>query len=134
MRTLTLYMLAFLLLSASCKKNQTECYTLDQLPEELVGQWDMVSSFNPWTNETTTPAQSGQYETLVFMNNDSVRITNNYQTVTTAYQLVVASTSPLVYNLEYGSYTTSNIRFNCDKLVIDDTPVDGPRKEYKKVD
>ncbi len=121
MRSL-LFILTLSIALASCKKDSNPCDDTQSLQTRIQGTWELKEIFNPWTNESRPPSQT-EVQTLIFA--DSLTAINFNNTTVSAYQI---NNDNLISNGASG-----NITINCNTLVIDDTPVDGPRSTYSRV-
>lgn len=122
--------------STSCKKeDKAHCNVNDGPAEMIVGTWELESTFNPWTNETTDPDDEG-YSVVIsylsdgtFIHDDSRETgveTGTYQVITD--RTVSCTANECIYLFDQGtSYTIT-----CDQLIYDSTPVDGPRNVYTR--
>lgn len=121
----------------SCSKEvnskPVDCSEADA--EQLVaGSWKLYTIFNPLTNETVLTKNTGEEEIITFNVNNSYKLVNNDGNEDAG--------TWKVDNLEPGFCDGVDIciseqqdlgwYIDCDELVYDLTPVDGPRKTYKR--
>jgi hypothetical protein len=106
----------------SCKKDKAICDDSRTLQERIQGSWELTETFNPWTNESTAPTTE-QQQILAF--GDSLTLLDYQNTITVSYEITNAWL--------YSNGASGQVTIDCNTLVIDNTPVDGPRKTYSRV-
>lgn len=121
MRSL-LFILTLSIALISCKKESSPCDDTQPLQTRIQGTWELTQTFNPWTNESRPPTAT-ERQTLIFT--DSLTVINHDNTMVFDYQL---NNNWLVSNGVSGAVT-----IDCNVMVIDNTPVDGPRNTYSRV-
>lgn len=121
MRSLIL-LLSLSIALISCKKDSKTCDDTQPLQTRIEGTWELTQIYNPWTNTSHAPSAT-ETQTLIFA--DSLTVINHDNTVVVDYQL---NNDMLVSNGASGQVT-----IDCNTLVIDNTPVDGPRNTYSRV-
>lgn len=127
--TLRKFLLPFLLVfllgpSLACDDDATRSDSRSE--DEIVGQWAWLSSYNPWTDTTTTPADVGYSETLVLGEDGVYTVLRRGQLERTGSYTVDWDADPVVVSLQF---TLFELRGN--DLIHDSTPVDGPRIIYR---
>lgn len=124
--------LIVLLMSLSfvaCKKDnkgdKTNCGATNT--EKITGTWTLTEAFNPWTQQDES-ATAGVYKELEFQASGTLimRDTDNNDTANETWELNADNPNELI-TVAGGWYSYS---VNCDSLILDSTPVDGPRYSY----
>lgn len=121
MRSLV-FILTLSIALVSCKKDSNPCDDTQPLQTRIEGTWELTDIFNPWTNESHPPTAT-ERQTLIFA--DSLTVINYDNTVVVAYQF---NNENLISNGVSGMVT-----IDCNTMIIDNTPVDGPRNTYNRV-
>lgn len=121
MRSL-LFILTLSIALFSCNKEKNLCDDHKSLQTRIQGTWELNDIFNPWTQTSQAPTPA-QRQTLTF--DDSLTVVGADTTTVTAYQI---NDEQLISNGASGTIT-----IDCNTLVIDNTPVDGPRNTYNRV-
>lgn len=121
MRSL-LFMLTLSVALFSCDKESSPCDDTQTLETRIQGAWELTDIFNPWTQTSQAPTPA-QRQTLTF--GDSLTIIGADTTTVSAYQI---TDDQLISNGASGT-----VSIDCNILVIDNTPVDGPRNTYSRV-
>lgn len=106
----------------SCQKDKNNCDDSRPLQERLQGSWELKAIFNPWTQASHTPTTE-ERQILAF--GDSLSVLGHETDTLVAYTI----TDGWLYS--YG--VNGAVTIDCNTLIIDNTPVDGPRYTYSRI-
>ncbi len=121
MRSL-LFILTLSVALVSCDKESSPCDDTQTLQTRIEGTWELTDIFNPWTQTSQAPTPA-QRQTLTF--DDSLTIVSADTTTVSAYQITNEQL--------YSNGASGMVSIDCNTLIIDNTPVDGPRNTYSRV-
>lgn len=131
-----------------CHKKETELQNLcaepaivestcttdsSRLPALIIGKWNWTQSISSWTNQKTNPCTDTVNRSYEFLSNGTVKYYRNGNYVSTGnYHLSSAGISASDNNSTFALAGWVSI---CGSyLIIDDSPVDGPKDIYIKAD
>ena len=124
--------LLLLIIFLACEKETVDPH--DQV--SILNEWELISTFNPWTQETTILADIDRLEVYDFRDNDSLYIyVNNDLDKVMPYilnEVIDADTVRTLQMGENGPFDAITLTHNT--LVIDQTPYDGFRFNFIKRD
>lgn len=132
-----LAVLVVLIIFLGCEKENSVPQN-DELT--IIGSWELFSQYNPWTQDTIILSEIGHFEVWDFQSNDTVyQYLDNELTRTKSYVLkeeVHPNDSTMVIrSLKVGESPGFDfIELTPKKLIIDQTPYDGPRSHFKRID
>lgn len=105
----------------------------------IIGSWELFSQYNPWTQDTLILADIDHFEVWQFQSNDSVyKYQDNELIITLPYVLKEEmdsnDTTIVRRSLKVGENSAFDfIELTPKKLIIDQTPYDGPRSHFKRI-
>lgn len=111
-------------------------YDSNQIKALILGKWHFTQSVSSWTQQKTNPCTDSLYRSYEFLAGGAVKYFENGNYISTGSYTLAQS---YAYSI---SATDSAGRFHlggpisiCDNyLVIDDSPVDGPRDIFVKAE
>lgn len=147
-KQISLFLILAISISSCCKKesiNQTFCgeptivdstCTLDsnQIKAQIIGKWNWTQSISSWTMQKTNPCTDSINRQYEFQTNGTVKYSENgtYKSTGT-YFFESSSGFKIRANDTPSTFWLNGWVSICDNyLIIDDSPVDGPKDIYVK--
>lgn len=114
------------------------CTDSSSREDRIIGCWLLLSTYDPWQNQTYYPSVDSATETLVFKVDSAVRYFDSRgHDYNWTYEFRRFDNQPGNQGPDSEYYlwienAQNWFTLTCDTLVIDNTPVDGSRKVYAK--
>jgi hypothetical protein len=130
--TLALFTL-LLVIFAGCKENDIpgDCSDEDSTQDLIVGEWQLKKTFNPWTQSTIVYGNAGPKIIHRFTADSIFVFENDTLESSAAYELTAQPTID-GDSLYYLNGNSTFVEVDCETLIIDSTPVDGPRQTLER--